>query len=75
MVIRSGCFIQSSKCKHDVRHKSNMGLLAQFKESTVQSIIGHVSDAIEELKLDLELEGRSDIGSVYQPGDVYDFFL
>jgi len=42
--------------------------------SGINEIQGHVLDAIEELKLDLELGGRSDIGSAYAPGETYKFF-
>lgn len=41
---------------------------------TIEKIQGQVLDAIEELKLELELDGRADIGSTYEPGDVYKFF-
>lgn len=37
-------------------------------------IIGIVSDVIAEIRLELELDGRSDIGTVYKPGEVYDFY-
>ena len=41
---------------------------------SITRIKGQVADAIEEIKLELELDGRSDIGSAYAPGDVYSFF-
>ena len=40
----------------------------------VDLIAGLALDAIEELKLDLELSGRADIGSAYAPGDAYKYF-
>jgi hypothetical protein len=40
----------------------------------VRQIQGQVLDVIEELKLDLELSGRADIGSAYSPGDAYKYF-
>jgi hypothetical protein len=41
---------------------------------TITQIKGQVLDAIEEIKLELELDDRSDVGSAYAPGDVYRFF-
>lgn len=40
----------------------------------VSQIQGLVLDVIEELKLDLELSGRADIGSAYSPGEAYKYF-
>lgn len=42
--------------------------------SSILEIQSQVIDAIEELKLDLELDNHSDIGHVYGAGDVYKFF-
>ena len=49
-------------------------MLGQYHDFTINSILGQIGDAIEELKLDLELDGRSEIGSAYEPGDVYRFY-
>jgi hypothetical protein len=46
----------------------------QYWKHATDKIKGQVLDAIEELKLELELDGRSEIGSAYAPGDVYRFF-
>ena len=35
---------------------------------------GIIMDACEELKLDLELDGRSEVGSAYDAGDIYRFY-
>lgn len=37
-------------------------------------IVGIVSDVIATIKLELELDGRSEIGTVYKPGEVYRFY-
>lgn len=62
----------------DVRKKVQFGAsfrtLVQYWVPAITQIKGQVSDAIEELKLELELDGRSDFGSAYAPGDVYRFF-
>lgn len=39
-----------------------------------ESIVGYVTDTIEKIKLELELEGRTEFGTAYSAGDVYRFF-
>lgn len=39
-----------------------------------EELVGMVGDAVEAIKLDLELDGRSEIGTVYDEGEVYRFF-
>ena len=50
----------------------------QFRDKRSQPDLSNLSkvilDAIEEIKLELELDDRSDIGTAYAPGDVYRFF-
>jgi hypothetical protein len=55
-------------------YRSAFSTLAAYWKPAIQSIKGQVSDAIEKIKLELELDGRSEIGSAYQPGDVYRFY-
>lgn len=57
-----------------VQFKSSFNTLIQYWKPAIIQIQGQVLDAIEEIKLELELEDRSDIGSAYAPGDVYRFF-
>jgi len=57
-----------------VKFETNFSMLSQYWEWGINQIQGQVADAIEELKLDLELDGRSEIGSAYPPGEVYRFF-
>ena len=40
----------------------------------INDVQGHIVDAIEHLRLELELEGRSEIGTAYGPGEVYRYF-
>lgn len=54
--------------------RTAFGTLAQDWKQAVNQIMGQVLDAIEELKLELELDGRSEFGSAYAPGDIYRFF-
>ena len=60
--------------RHGSNHKVNMNMLSQHRDFAINSIVSQIGDAIEEIRLDLELDGESDIGSVYEPGDVYRFF-
>jgi len=57
-----------------VQYKASFGTLIQYWKHAIVQIQGQVLDAIEELKLELELDGRSEIGNAYEPGDVYKFF-
>lgn len=54
--------------------RASFGTLAQYWTPAVNQIMGQVLDTIEELKLELELDGRTEFGSAYAPGDVYRFF-
>jgi len=58
------------KLKFDVSFR----FLEPLWVSNITQIKGQVLDAIEELKLELELDGRTEIGSAYAPGDTYRFF-
>ena len=42
--------------------------------TTIESIVGYVTDTIEKIKLELELEGRTEIGTAYNAGEVYRYF-
>ncbi len=54
--------------------RASFGALAQCWKPAINQIMGQVLDAIEELKLELELDGRTEFGSAYAPGDIYRFF-
>lgn len=57
-----------------ITFQASFNTLIQYWTPAITQIKGQVLDAIEEIKLELELDGRSDIGSAYAPGDVYRFF-
>jgi hypothetical protein len=57
-----------------MQYRASFNTLAQYWKPAVDQIMGQVLDAIEELKHDLELDGRTDIGSAYAPGETYRFF-
>lgn len=58
----------------EIQFRASFNTLMQYWVPVITQIKGQVADAIEEIKLELELDGRSDIGSAYAPGDVYRFF-
>lgn len=58
-----------------VQYNASFRTLIKYWKHAIVQIKGQVLDAIEELKLELELDGRSDIGNVYESGDVYKFFV
>ena len=51
-----------------------MGLAVRSRGFATNELIGLVLDAIEAIKLDLELDGRSEIGTAYSPGEEYRYF-
>lgn len=57
-----------------VQYKASFAALIQYWAPAIVQIKGQVLDVIEEIKLELELDGRSEIGNAYAPGDVYRFF-
>ena len=58
----------------DIKFGSLYNMLQQHWLYAINGIKGLISDAIAALKLELELDGRSEIGSAYAPGEVYRFF-
>lgn len=54
--------------------KATMSTAAAYWVPAMEQIQGQVLDAIEEIKLELELDGRSEIGTAYGPGEAYRFF-
>lgn len=71
---RMGAIFKTLGVEHSVKHNTNMSILAQYKDYALNNIVSQIGDVIEEIRLDLELDGKSEIGSVYEPGDVYRFF-
>jgi hypothetical protein len=45
-----------------------------YWKPAIQRLQTHIYDIIESLKVDLEIDGRVEIGSAYKAGDVYSFF-
>lgn len=57
-----------------VKFQASFSTLVSYWSPAIVQIKGQVADAIEELKLELELDGRGEIGNAYAPGDIYRFF-
>jgi hypothetical protein len=51
-----------------------MGSFPADRAKYVNQIHGQLADAIARIKLELELDGRAEIGTTYEPGDVYRYF-
>lgn len=71
---RVGALLSRLGLDKQVQYKASFQTLIQYWKPAITQIQGQVLDAIEELKLELELDGRSEIGNAYEPGDVYKFF-
>lgn len=69
-----GALISRISTEKKLNFNTAKALLNQYWNYSSEQIQGLALDVIEELKLELELSGRADIGSAYAPGDVYKFF-
>jgi hypothetical protein len=69
-----GALLSRLGIRHETRFRASFSTLASYWLPAVNSVQGQVLDAIERLKLELELDGRSEFGSAYAPGDIYRFF-
>ncbi len=69
-----GALLSRLSFEKKAEYQARFNTAGQYWKPSIVSIKGQVLDAIEEIKLELELDGRSDIGSAYAPGDVYKFF-
>ncbi len=71
---RVGALLSRLGLDKQVQYRASFQTLIQYWKHGITQIKGQVLDATEELKLELELDGRSEIGNAYEPGDVYKFF-
>lgn len=74
-VAEVGALINRISSEKKISFKTAKAMLGQHWNYAIDQIQGLALDVIEELKLELELSGRSEIGSAYQPGDIYKFFV
>ncbi|GAB5509316.1 MAG: hypothetical protein Rhims3KO_07170 [Hyphomicrobiales bacterium] len=73
-ISRVGALLSRSGLSHAVTFKSLRGTSTQFWALSRESFRQAMSEVIEEIKLELELEGRQEIGQVYEAGKEYNFF-
>ncbi|MFT5396806.1 MAG: hypothetical protein ACI85N_002013 [Gammaproteobacteria bacterium] len=69
-----GAILSRLSIEKKVHFKSSFTTLVRYWQPAIVQIQGQVLDAIEEIKLELKLDDRSDIGNAYAPSDVYRFF-
>lgn len=50
---------------------TRLSFLKISPKQNADDIVGCAFDAVEAIKLDLELDGRSEIGTAYESGDIY----
>lgn len=53
---------------------TRLSFLKISPKPNADDIVGCAYDALEAIKLDLELDGRSEIGTAYEPGDIYKYY-
>lgn len=70
----AGALIGKVNSEKKTFYKTLMLVLHSNWEFAIQNIQGIVMDLVEELKLDLELSGEANIGTVYAEGEVYNFY-
>ena len=73
-IAQVGALLSRVSLERKVEYKAAYSTIFKFYLPTIDSIKQLVLTSIEEIKLDLELDGRTEIGSAYAPGDVYRFF-
>jgi len=59
---------------HGTKFEARMQMLGNLSAWAINQITGQISDAIEELRLDLTLSGQNNIGNVYDVGEVYTLY-
>jgi hypothetical protein len=69
-----GALVSRVSMDRKVDFSTAKSLLNQYWDHNVKQIQGLALDVIEEIKLELEISGKADIGSAYAPGEVYKFF-
>ncbi len=69
-----GALISRVSSEKKINFSISKSMLGQYWNYAIEQIQGLALDVIEELKLELELSGRADVGSAYAPGEIYKFF-
>ncbi|MCW8933436.1 MAG: hypothetical protein OQK98_01810 [Gammaproteobacteria bacterium] len=69
-----GALISKAGSSRKISFERSKSILGQYWNFSIEQIQGLALDVIEEIKLELELSGRADVGSAYAPGEIYRFF-
>jgi len=73
-VAEVGALISKVSSQRKARFELAKGMLSGLWDMGIKDIHGMALDVIEELRLELELNGKADIGSTYTPGQEYEYF-
>lgn len=73
-ISRIGALLSRVSLQYKIAFQSTKSVSAKFWGLSRESFRRTISEAIEEIKLELELEGRDEIGQVYEKGKEFDFF-
>lgn len=73
-VSRIGALLARAGVEHKIRFQTINQTSVQFWGVVRESFRRALTTAIEEIKLELELDGRDEIGQVYDEGKEYDFY-
>jgi len=69
-----GALISRVSSEKKINFNTAKSMLGLSWNNAIDQIQGSALDVMEELKLELELSGRADVGSAYAPGEIYKFF-
>lgn len=73
-ISRVGALLSRVSMHYKISYQSTKSISTQFWSVSRESFRRTISEAIEEIKLELELDGRDEIGQVYEKGKEFDFF-
>ena len=74
-IARVGALMKRVSISHDVAFSASRSTAVQYWTLARESMRRCMSAAIEEIKLELELDGHDDIGQVYEAGQQHSFLL
>ena len=73
-ISRIGALMSRVSIEHKFSFQAERNTVVQFWTLSRDGFRRKLSAAIEEIKLELELDGRDDLGQVYEAGKEYDFY-
>lgn len=72
---RIGALLTRVSLEHKINFRATKATSVQYWQVTREKFRQQLLEAIEEIKLELELDGRDQIGQIYDAGKEYDFFV